>query len=316
MDDVTDTQEDQLAGPATVCYRHPKRECHVRCVRCDRYVCPDCMREATVGFQCPECVREGARTVRTARTIFGGRATSGRPVVTIALIAINVAVYAGQIVSPSLTDRLSAIGRELIGPHGIRYVWQPVAPPPFHHAGIAYGEWYRLLTSAFVHEPVGYLGGLGVLHIAFNMWWLWTLGHVIEAQLGRMRFLALYLVSALGSSVAVYLIAPDAGAIGASGAIFGLVGGYYVLSRRLRYDPVGGGRLMRTFLIWMVLSAWFASWQGHLGGLITGLAAGSVIALARTGRQRDWYQAGGLALIVLVLVALTAWQTARIGSPG
>ena len=73
---------------------------------------------------------------------------------------------------------------------------------------------------------------------------------------------------------------------------------------------------MRTFLIWMVLSAWFASWQGHLGGLITGLAAGSAIALARAGKRRDWYQAAGLTLIVLVLAALTAWQTARIGGPG
>ncbi|HEX6932717.1 MAG TPA: rhomboid family intramembrane serine protease [Streptosporangiaceae bacterium] len=312
MDELIDSQAGQLAGTATVCYRHPRRECHVRCVRCDRYICPDCMREATVGFQCPDCVREGGKTVRTARTVFGARVTSGRPIATISLIAINVAVYAAQLLSPPLTDKLSAIGRELIGPHGIRYVWQPVAAGPFHYAGIAYGEWYRLLTSAFVHEPVSYLGGLGILHIAFNMWWLWTLGPVIEEQLGRVRFLALYILSALGSSVAVYLIAPDAGAIGASGAVFGLVGGYYVMSRRLHYDPVGSGRLMRTFLIWMVLSAWFASWQGHLGGLLTGLAAGSVIALARSGPRRDWYQAAGLALIAVALIALTAWQTVRI----
>jgi membrane associated rhomboid family serine protease len=315
MDELTGSQAGQRAGTATVCYRHPKRECLVRCVRCDRYICPDCMREATVGFQCPDCVREGARTVRAARTVFGGRATSGRPIATITLIALNVAVYAGQLLSPSLTDKLSAIGRELTGPHGIRYVWQPVAAGPFHYAGIAYGEWYRLLTSAFAHQPVGYLGGLGVLHIAFNMWWLWNLGQVIEAQLGRVRFLAMYLLSALGSSVAVYLIAPEAGAIGASGAIFGLVGGYYVMSRRLHYDPVGSGRLMQAFLIWMVLSAWFASWQGHLGGLVTGLTAGSVIAFVRSGPRRDWYQAAGLALIAIALVALTAWQTIRIGRP-
>jgi len=314
MDGLRDTQAGQLAGPATVCYRHPKRECHVRCVRCDRYVCPDCMREATVGFHCPECVREGARSARTARTIFGGRANARRPIATITLIALNVAVYAGQLLSPSLTDKFSAIGRELIGPHGTRYVWMRGAAAPFHYAGIAYGEWYRLLTSAFAHELPGYFGGLGILHIAFNMWWLWSLGQVIEAQLGRLRFLALYLLSALGSSVAAYLIAPDAAAIGASGAIFGLVGGYYVISRRLHYDPVGSGRLMRTFLIWMVISAGFASWQGHLGGLITGLTAGSVIAFVRSGPRRDWYQAAGLALIGVALAALTAWQTARIGS--
>jgi len=313
MDELRDTHVGQLAGAATVCYRHPKRECHVRCVRCDRYVCPDCMREATVGFQCPECVREGARGVRTARTIFGGRANAGRPIATITLIVLNVGVYVGQLLSPSLTDKFSAIGRELIGPNGTRYVWLRGARAPFHYAGIAYGEWYRLLTSPFTHELPGYLGGLGVLHIAFNMWWLWSLGQVIEAHLGRVRFLALYLLSALGSSVAVYLLAPDAGAVGASGAIFGLVGGYYVMSRKLHYDPVGSGRLMRTFLIWMVISAGFASWQGHLGGLITGLIAGSVIALVQAGPRRDWYQAAGLALIGVALVALTAWQTVRIG---
>lgn len=313
MDEPRDTQAGPLAGAATACYRHPKRECHVRCVRCDRYICPDCMREATVGFQCPECVREGARTVRTARTIFGGPASAGRPVATTTLIALNVAVYAGQLLSPPLTDKLSAIGRELNGPHGIGFAWQPGAAAPYHFAGIAYGQWYRLLTSAFAHEPPGYFGGLGILHIAFNMWWLWSLGPVIEAHLGRVRFVALYLLSALGSSVAVYLLAPGSGAIGASGAVFGLVGGYYVMSRRLHDDPVGSGRLMRTFLIWMVLSAWFASWQGHLGGLVTGLAAGSVFALVPAGPRRGWYQAAGLALVGVALVALTAWQTARIG---
>ncbi len=313
MDELKDSQAVPPVGTTTVCYRHPKHECHVRCVRCDRYICPACMREATVGFQCPECVREGAKGVRSARTIFGGRAAGGRPIATISLIVVNVAVYAGQLLSPPLTDKLSAIGRAVVGPHGTMYVATGGATAQLHHAGIAYGEWYRLLTSAFAHEPPGYFGGLGILHIAFNMWWLWTLGRVIEAQLGRVRFLALYLLSALGSSVAVYLLAPDAGAIGASGAIFGLVGGYYVISRRLRHDPIGSGRLMRTFLIWMVLSAWFASWQGHLGGLITGLAAGSAIALIRPGKWRDWYQAAGLALIAVALIALTAWQTIRIG---
>jgi len=313
MDEVSDTQAGQVAGAATVCYRHPRRECHVRCVRCDRYICPDCMREASVGFQCPECVREGSKSVRTAQTVFGGRVTTGRPIATITLIAINVAVYIGQLVSPPLTNKLSAIGRELIGPQGVSYVWQPGATAPYHNAGIAYGEWYRLLTAAFVHEPPAYLGGFGILHIAFNMWWLWLLGQVIEAHLGRVRFLALYLLSAVGSSVAVFLIAPNSAAIGASGAIFGLVGGYYVMTRRLHSDPVGSGRLLWTFLIWMVLSAWFASWQGHLGGLITGLAAGSVIALVPAGTRRNWYQAAGLVLIGVILIGLTAWQTTRVG---
>ena len=148
MGDLRDSQTGELAGHATVCYRHPKRECHVRCIRCDRYVCPDCMREATVGFQCPECVREGAKTVRTARTVFGGRAIAGRPIATITLIALNVAVYVGQIISPPLTDELSATGRALVGPHGTSYVWMQGFSAPLHPAGIAHGEWYRLDEAA------------------------------------------------------------------------------------------------------------------------------------------------------------------------
>src|SRR5215468_11831528 len=102
MDELRHTQPGQHSDTPTSCYRHPKRECYVQCVRCERHICPDCMREATVGFHCPDCVREGAKGVRSARTIFGGRANAGRPIATITLIALNVVVYVGQLLSPPL----------------------------------------------------------------------------------------------------------------------------------------------------------------------------------------------------------------------
>ena len=91
----------------TTCYRHPAVESHVRCTRCDRYICPACMREASVGHQCEQCVREGARSVRQPRTAFGGRITTA-PVVTYVLIALNVLAYVGELVRPSATSAWSA----------------------------------------------------------------------------------------------------------------------------------------------------------------------------------------------------------------
>lgn len=112
------------------------------------------------------------------------------------------------------------------------------------------------------------------------MYSLWNLGRVVETQLGRVRYLAVYLLSAFGSSVLVYLIAPGTLTVGASGAIFGLGAAYYVMARRLGADMSGVNRFMAYFLLWMLISAGFASWQGHLGGLLTGGAATLALAYA------------------------------------
>lgn len=300
--------------PVTTCYRHSERECYVRCTRCERYICPDCMRTASVGFHCPECVREGGKSQRQARTVFGGRIAGGPPVATITLILLNVLAFAGELRNHALIDRFAEMGRGLIGPDGRSYDWAAGGVPDgFHAAGVAHGEWYRLLTSAFLHL-LPTQGVFGLTHILFNMMWLWRLGPVMEAQLGRARYVALYLVAAVGGSVAVYVLAPDSLAIGASGAIFGLVGGYWVMSRRLRRDPLGGNGLLVMFVVWMVLSAGFDSWQGHLGGLLAGLAVGTGFAFAPRGKARPWVQAGAVVLVALILVALVLWQTSRIGA--
>ncbi|MGE5133116.1 MAG: rhomboid family intramembrane serine protease [Gemmatimonadota bacterium] len=285
--------EDQAPGqlaPAPTCYQHPRRETYIRCTRCDRYICGDCMREAPVGHQCVQCVREGSRTVRQPRTPLGGR-VSATPVVTGVLIAVNVAMYLGELVN--LNFMLSQFGGWGVG------VWE--------------GQWWRLVTANFLHEPLTGFGGLGILHIVFNMWWLWALGRVVEADLGRLRFLALYLLSGIGSSVLVYLIAPEQDSIGASGAVFGLAAAYFVITRRLGRDTGQANRLITLFLVWMVISAWFTSWQGHLGGLITGAALTAAYAYA-PARRRGFLQAAATAGLLVLLLALVLVKTSQLSS--
>ncbi|MFE0524765.1 rhomboid family intramembrane serine protease [Streptomyces sp. NPDC001260] len=279
----------------TTCYRHPRVESHVRCTRCDRYICPDCMREAAVGHQCPECVREGARSVRQARTAFGGRVASA-PTVTYVLIALNVLAYLGETVRPSIVDRFDMLG---------------TVPAGYLPEGVAHGEWYRLLTGAFLHLPPTD-GTFGILHIVMNMVSLWNIGRVVEMQLGRVRYLALYLLSALGGSVLVLLIAPTTPTLGASGAIFGLGAAYYVMARRLGADMDAVNRFMAGLLLWLVISAWITSWQGHLGGLLAGGVVTLAYAYAPRDSRRTLVQVGACLALLALLVILAMAKVAEL----
>ncbi|MFJ3301703.1 rhomboid family intramembrane serine protease [Streptomyces sp. NPDC086549] len=272
----------------TTCYRHPKVESYVRCTRCDRYICPDCMHEAAVGHQCVECVKEGARSVRQARTAFGGRVTAV-PMVTYTLIGLNVLAYLAELVRPSVVDRFDMLG---------------TVPAGYLPEGVAHGEWYRLLTGAFLHLPPTE-GTFGIAHIVMNMVSLWNLGRVVEAQLGRVRFTALYLLSALGGSVLVLLIAPETPTLGASGAIFGLGAAYYVMARRLGADMSAVNRFMGGLVLWLVISAWATSWQGHLGGLLSGGVVALAYAYAPRDRRRALVQTGVCLALLALLVVLT-----------
>lgn len=272
----------------TTCFRHPKVESHVRCTRCDRYICPSCMREAAVGHQCVECVQEGARSVRQARTAFGGR-ISAVPLVTYVLIGLNVLAYLAELARPSVEDRFDMLG---------------TVPAGYYPEGIAHGEWYRLLTGAFLHLTPAE-GTFGIAHILMNMLALWNVGRVVEAQLGRVRYLALYLLSALGGSVLVLLIAPETPTVGASGAIFGLGAAYYVMGRRLGYDMRAVNQYMGGLLLWLVLSAWVTSWQGHLGGLLAGGAVTLAYAYAPRDGRRVLIQAGACVALLALLLVLT-----------
>src|SRR5258708_33063948 len=253
---------------APVCYRHSKRETYVRCTRCDRYICPDCMRDAAVGHQCVECVREGNKTVRQARTVFGGR-ISVTPWVTYVLIAINVLAYLGELVRPGIVDRFDNLGEALVHDQRTHFVFDGHYYPGYHLIGIAHGEWYRLITSAFLHA-LPTQGFFGISHIVLNVAGLWVLGRLLENLLGWWRYLALYLLCALVSSVLFFLIAPHEAALGASGAIFGLAAAYFVFSRRLRQDLAGANRLILTSLVWMALTAGITPCPAHPPGLLTG----------------------------------------------
>jgi len=186
------------------------------------------MRSASVGQQCVDCIGHGARSTRQATTAFGGRPAAGS-VVTWTLVAINVVVFLATWVRPNIVTDLEMVGYATYGFGG-----------PWH--GVAAGEWYRLITSAFLAPATGQ-GGLGFLDILFNMWALVFVGPALEGLLGRLRFLGVYLLSAVGGAVMYYyLAAPTAPAVGASGAIFGLFGAWFVVSRRLRLTPAGSSR--------------------------------------------------------------------------
>ncbi|NUR00750.1 MAG: rhomboid family intramembrane serine protease [Streptomyces sp.] len=296
----------------TTCYRHPKVESHVQCTRCDRYICPDCMREAAVGHQCVECVREGARSVRQARTAFGGRIVSA-PMVTYVLIGLNVLAYVGELVRPSIVDGFQMLGRGLLGPDGGHYGWIADHPADYHLEGVVGGEWYRLLTGAFLHlPPTG--GTFGIAHIVMNMVALWNVGRVVESQLGRIRYIALYLLSALGGSVLVLLIAPDQASVGASGAIFGLGAAYYVMARRLGADMRSVNQFMGGLLLWLVISAFVTSWQGHLGGLLAGGVVTLAYAYAPRDGRRNLVQAGACVALLALLVVLTVAKATQLAA--
>jgi membrane associated rhomboid family serine protease len=278
----------EVGSPLT-CYRHPGRETGVRCTRCERPICPECMVPAAVGFQCPECLSEGRKSMRPVRTVYGGTVNRGGIDITRVLVGINVVVFV-----LTLLDGASAVDGG-----GQSAIYDRFALIPAEVAG---GEWYRLFSSMFLH--------FGLLHIAFNMWALWVIGGPLEALLGRVRFIALYVLSGLGGSVLSFSTGPLlVKAAGASGAIFGLFAAMYVVNRQRGLET---GPIVGLIAINLVFSFTFAGidWRGHVGGLITGAVVAAVLAFAPRGPQRDRIQAAGCLGIALVLAA-TALLGAR-----
>ena len=263
------------------CYRHPDRETGVTCARCERPICPQCMTPASVGFQCPECVAEGRKSIRPTRTIFGGRA-GGNGEITKALIAVNVAIY--------LITALNA--GSLFNPDPSASVYSDFALRP---AFVAHGEWWRLLSAMFLHY--------NLFHIAFNMWALLVMGIPLEAMLGRLRFSVVYLLSGLGGSVLSFALGPTfESAAGASGAIFGLFGAFFIILRRRNLET---GGIVGIIVVNLLFSFAFSGidWRGHVGGLIVGVLIGGAIAYAPTGAMRDRLQGLGAGAIALLLLA-------------
>ena len=282
---------DQASQPGQesppTCYRHPDRETWVSCVRCGRHACPDCLRSAAVGQQCVECVRGAGRTSRAAKTVFGGR-PSRTAVVTWTLMGVNVLLYLIELAHTSLASDWWMLG------YAQNYPGGPAQ-------GVAAGQWYRLITSAFLPGT----GSLGILDIAFNMWALYIVGPGLEQVLGRVRFLAVYLLSAVGGSVLFYyLVPPNQSALGASGAIFGLFGAWFVVSRRLHLDSRGIVVLSGINLAFGFFYSSAIAWQAHVGGLITGAVITAAYVYAPRKSQAAVQLIATVAVIVILAVAV------------
>lgn len=271
------------SAPASVttenrCYRHPDRETFVKCQRCGRPICGQCQTIAPVGVHCPECVREARGSVAQSARPIGRRFTNlvrpsgGRPIVTYTIIGLCLVVYLLQYLTGNTNSHVTT---------ALWYAPVQTASQP-----------YRMLTSIFIHESP--------LHVLLNMYSLFLVGPALESMLGRVRYLVLFLVAGFGGSVGVLLIgSPHVAVLGASGAIFGLFGVYFLIARRL------GGNATQ-FLVVIVLNlvigfipGFGIAWQAHVGGLITGLGVAFVYLETRARARRP-----AQILLVLAIVAI------------
>ncbi|MHC9045419.1 rhomboid family intramembrane serine protease [Microbacterium saperdae] len=268
------------------CYRHPDRQSFVLCQRCLRTICPECQTPAPVGVICPECMQEQRKNrtpaqKRAERRWGGGgsiaAARSGKPVVTYALLAITSFIGLLQLIpvlGPQITDALL---------FAAPYLYPSISPYPF--------EPWRLLTAVFVHG--------GFVHLALNMLALWMLGQSLEPMLGRARYLSLYLISGLGGSVMVAVLAPTTATVGASGAVFGLMAALLIIGRHIGANVTG---------ILVILGINFAfgffvggiAWQAHLGGAIVGALIAFIYTRTKRREQRIWQ----IVLLAVTVVAL------------
>jgi membrane associated rhomboid family serine protease len=235
------------------CYRHPTRETGVSCSNCGNPICPDCMTATPVGMRCPDCAGQKQR-VHTARSMYV------QPTVTYIIIGICVLLFFGA-------------GGSFGGGGGNRVfrdfaLWGPL---------VAEGEYWRLVTSGFMHS--------GILHLGFNMYILYWLGTQMEPSLGHLRFAALYFASLLSGSFGVMLLDPTAVTVGASGAVFGLMAAAFVMQHARGINPMQSGLGM---LILLNLGITFLvpniSIGGHLGGLIGGAIAAFLMDRVARGR--------------------------------
>ena len=262
------------------CYRHPNRETGVSCSECGRGICPDCMVFAPVGIRCPDHAGRAQGTARVTKGVRRAAFEGTGALVTKALIALNVLVFLVNLAQGSSLNQVS----------GTLFVrWALYIP-----GGLDQGEWYRLITAAFLHASL--------IHLAMNMLILWIVGAPVEQAIGRGRFLALYVVSGLAGSAGALLLSPNAITVGASGAIFGILGAALVLEAQRNY--VLGGQAFGLIAFNLIITFAFSSYisvGGHVGGLVGGGLC--MLALSRFGRTHAIYGRPGL-LGVLGLVAV------------
>src|SRR3984893_11126542 len=258
------------------CYRHPSRETGVSCSNCGRPICPDCMTTTAVGMRCPECSKQRTKVMRM-------RDMSAVPRLTYALIAINVIAF---LTEGNITATGGGVGNSvylkgaLLGSSD---------QPPLIGQGVAHGQWWRIVTGGFLHE--------NLLHIGFNMYVLYILGQMLEPALGRLRFGVIYAVSLLTGSLGALLVSPHSLTVGASGAVFGLLGAAAV-EMRARQVPVMQSGIGTLILINLVISFTLPgiSWGGHVGGLLGGALAALVVQVGTRYRSQALALAGCVAI--------------------
>jgi membrane associated rhomboid family serine protease len=267
---------------ARVCYRHPDRFSAVRCQRCDRRVCPERQTPAAVGVQCPECIAaaRAAAPRRPSALARAFRPGSRVPVVSYGILIATLVVFVAQWLTQGVVTSALA-----------------------YYPPLTAQEPWRMLTVALVHSD------RSIFHIVFNMYSLWVLGPLLESLIGRARLAAVYVLSAFAGSVAVLWLAPLSAVVGASGAIFGLLGAFFVIQRRL-----GGRNIQLVVIIAINLALGFlipgVSWQSHVGGLLVGaLIAWIMLRTRRADQQRR--QAALIGLVALALVVATVLGVLR-----
>ncbi|MCW3492949.1 rhomboid family intramembrane serine protease [Microbacterium sp. SSM24] len=282
------TADDLARNRDNFCYRHPDRQSFVLCQRCLRTICPECQTPAAVGVICPECLRDQQKAASPAQRKAERRwsrpramtVADSRPIVTYAIIGITVFTYLLTLIpdiGTSIQDSLAFI-----------------APTLYPELTGRFEPW-RLFTAALVHG--------GPMHIALNMLALWMIGRSLEPLLGRWRFLTLYVLSALGGSVAVALLSFLTPVVGASGAIFGLFGALLVIGRHIGANIGGIALVLGINLVIGFVPGFNVSWQAHVGGLVVGLLVGLIFTRTRSPRQRG-LQIALLVAVAAVLVAL------------
>lgn len=258
------------------CYRHPSRETGVSCSNCGKPICPDCMTTTPVGMRCPDCASQRTKVVRM-------RDMTSTPQVTVALIAINVIVFLAE--GGSAGGSTVAEKGELLG-SGIQ---RAANGGGIEYLGVAYGQWWRIVTGGFLHA--------NFLHIAFNMYLLYLLGQMLEPVLGHFKFALVYFVSLLTGSLLVLILVPHSPTLGASGAVFGLMGAAAV-EMRARQIPIMQSGIGVLILINLALSFTISgiSWEGHVGGLLGGALVMFILQQGERYRQQTLALAACLAI--------------------
>ena len=270
------------------CYRHPDRETGVSCSNCDRPICPDCMTPTPVGMRCPECSKQKTE-VRTAASV--RRASTAAPV-TRALIGVNVLAYLAELATG--TGGLNGVSGTLVRDAALI--------GNIGNLGVADGEYWRLVTGGFLHASI--------IHIAFNMYLLWILGNMLEPAIGSVRFTVLYFTALLAGSFGALLLDPQTVTVGASGAVFGLMGAAFFELRSRGIDPFRAG-IGWLIVLNLVLS--FVLNNISVGGHIGGLVGGSMAALAMHAADRRRQPALGVAACAAIAVAAVVLSIAVAG---